>query len=84
LRFLWRNISITPCEALEYLMLDAGFWILDLKKRMLLISSSIEHPESSILPSMAQTLMPMIFSFFVPACPGWAFAILKNTIKSDK
>jgi hypothetical protein len=68
---LRQNISITPCEALEYMILDAGFSILDLKKWMPLILSSIEHPESSILPSMAQTLMPMIFSSLVPACPGW-------------
>ena len=27
------NISITPCEALVYMMLDAGLSILDIKKR---------------------------------------------------
>jgi hypothetical protein len=65
---LWQNISITPCEAFEYMMLDApltaGFtlcsnwlcWILDILKKEYYpyYISSIEHPESSILTSMAQ------------------------------
>jgi len=63
LRFLWQNIAITHCEALVYMMLDTGFRI---KKRV----SSIEHPESSILSFMAQTLMPRVFSFLVSVNTG--------------
>jgi len=32
---LWQNISITPCDGFEYMMLDAGLSILDLKKWIL-------------------------------------------------
>jgi len=59
-------------------MLDIGFWIQDFKKRTILISSSIDYPESCILPFMAQTLMPMIFSFIAPACPSKAADISKK------
>jgi len=50
LRSLWQNISITPCEALVYMMLDTRYWILvtgyrfPVKKR----ASRIKHQVSSI------------------------------------
>ena len=43
--------------------------ILDLKKMDGLYL--IQNRVSRISPSTAQTLMPMRFSFLVPACPGW-------------
>jgi len=43
--FFWQNISITPYEALVYLMLDAGLSILDTGFQL---KTSIEHQASSI------------------------------------
>ena len=43
--FLWQNLSITPCEALVYMMLDAGFWILDIKDAPYLIQNRASRIE---------------------------------------
>ena len=53
-----------------HFMMDTG------SQKMLLILSSIQNRESSILPGMAQNLMPMRFSFLAPACPVWVISVL--------
>jgi hypothetical protein len=48
-------------------MLDAGFWILDFKRKFSLL---FQHQVSSILPIVAELIVFAILSFLVPACPG--------------
>jgi hypothetical protein len=48
-------------------MLDAGFWILDFKRKFSLF---FQHQVSSILPIVAEMIVFTILSFLVPACPG--------------
>ena len=61
-----------------YSLLDTGFWLKSEHQ-----VSNIEYPASSILPSKAQTLMPMIFSFLVTACPGWVDFYRRINDKED-
>ncbi len=65
--FCGKKKSITSCAAVMDQMLDAGFWILDFKRKLSLF---FQHPVSSILPIVAKMIVFTMLSFLVPGCPG--------------